>query len=121
MPNQERPFHNPDDDAEALRRASAELTERLAESEARLRERSELLYEIQRQYSSEHFQLQQCMRDLRTEQLRNAGAYALLETTMSRARELQARIGWLKTRLRRHESVEDEYFDDAPIRLEHDV
>jgi chromosome segregation ATPase len=103
---------------ETLRRERDDLVARLADSDARLRERSELLYVTQQQYSSEHFELQRCMRDLSTERLRNAGAYASLDTTMSRARELQARIAALKARLRRHEAVEDEHFDDAPIRIE---
>ena len=103
---------------EAAQPAPAELTERLAESEHRLRERSELLYDLQQHYSSEHFELQKCMRDLKIERMRNAGAYASLETTMERARALQSRIAVLKERLRRYESVEDEYFDREPIRIE---
>ena len=91
-------------DVDTLTRQCTELRERL--------------YELQQQYSSEHFELQTCMRDLQTERLRNAGAYATLDITLERARALQARIADLKERLRRHETVEDEHFDSAPIRLE---
>ena len=106
------------DDVEALRLERDALAQNLAASEARLRERSELLYETQQQYSSEHFEFQRCMRDLKIERLRNAGAFASLETTMSRARELQARIRALKARLRHYETVGDEHFDETPIRIE---
>jgi len=73
------------------------------------------LYELQQAYSSEHFALQESMRDLKTERLRNAGAYAGLETTLGRARTLQSRIADLKERLRRYETVDDEFFDSEPI------
>lgn len=79
---------------------------------------TERLYELQQHYSSEHFELQQCMRELKTERFRNAGAYSALDLTLKRARALQGRIADLKRRLQRHEAVEDEHFDSAPIRLE---
>jgi len=95
-----------------------DLVTRLQASEARLAKRSEQLYELQQHYSSEHFALQESMRDLKTERLRNAGAYAQLEAIAERERQLQVRIGELKERLRRYEEVEDIYFDSEPIRIE---
>jgi chromosome segregation ATPase len=109
--------------------ASASPSERIAELETRcqtleerlkwcdehLRERSELLYNLQQHYSSEHFDLQESMRNLNIERMRNAGAYADREIVLTRATDLQARIHALKERLRKHEPVEDLYFDDAPI------
>ncbi|HUA07961.1 MAG TPA: hypothetical protein VMA98_01730 [Candidatus Acidoferrales bacterium] len=95
-----------------------DLRARLAEAQALLKTRTELLYTLQQQYSSEHFDFQKCMRDLQTEEMRNAGAYAILETILKRARALQSRVGQLKERLRNYEMVEDEYFDTAPIRIE---
>jgi len=96
----------------------AGLRERLAESEALLEARSRLLYDLQQQYSSEHFDLQKYMRDLKTEEMRGAGAFATLEITLERARALQKRIARLKDRLRKYETVDDEHFDTAPIRVE---
>lgn len=101
-----------------LEEECADLRTRLTDSEARLEARTSLLYNLQQQYSSEHFDLQKCMRDLKTEEMRNAGAYASLETTLGRARALQRRISHLKERLRKYETVEDEHFDSAPIRIE---
>jgi chromosome segregation ATPase len=101
-----------------LQRIEAErndLRRRLNESERALRERSEALYEVQRHYSTEHFELQQSMRELDTERLRNAGAYGMLRITLERARALQRRIAALKERLCEYESVDDEHFDTAPI------
>ncbi len=97
---------------------SSDLSDRLRVSEQRLKERSERLYELQQLYSSEHFALQKCMRDLKTERLRNAGAYGQLENVIDRMRELQVRIAELKVRLRRYESVEDTYLDTESIRVE---
>jgi hypothetical protein len=105
-------------DAEALQRECADLATRLAEKEGLLRQRGEALYELQQHYASEHFELQRCMRDLKIERMRNAGAFGALSTTMERARVLQARIAKLKDRLRQHELVEDEHFDTEPIRIE---
>lgn len=96
----------------------ANLEQRLHAAEQSLSERSERLYELQQHYSSEHFALQESMRNLKIERMRNAGAYAQLEWTMGRARALQSRISDLKNRLRRHEAVEDEEFDSAPILIE---
>ena len=98
-----------------LQSRCADLEERLRWSEEKLRERSERLYDLQRQYSTEHFSLYESMRDLKTERLRNAGAYASLDTILSRARDLQSRIADLKRRLRAHEAVDDLHFDDEPI------
>jgi len=105
-------------EASELGRENADLKRRLHESDTKLRERSERLYDLQQHYSSEHFALQESMRDLKTERMRNSGAYASLETTLDRARGLQKRIAALKERLRRYESVEDEYFDARPILIE---
>jgi len=105
-------------DSAELQRECADLRIRLSDSEARLAARSALLYDVQQHYSSEHFELQKQMRDLKTEKMRNAGAYATLETTLERARALQERIRSLKDRLRRYEAVEDEHFDTAPILIE---
>lgn len=103
---------------EALQKRCTDLEERLQWCDRQLRERSERLYDLQRQYSTEHFNLYESMRDLKTERLRNAGAYASLETILTRAKQLQGRIRELKTRLRRHEDVEDLYFDGEPIFIE---
>ncbi len=79
------------------------------------------LYELQRLYASEHFKLQEAMRDLATERRRNAGAYAGVEILLQRARDLQARIAELKARLRKHESVDDLHMDTAPIAVGDDA
>lgn len=96
----------------------AAISAQLETIRGELSRRSERLYELQQHYSSEHFELQRCMRDLKTERMRNTGAFALLETTMTRARALQTRIAVLKERLRRYELVDDEYFDTEPIFIE---
>lgn len=88
---------------------------RLHESDDRAKARSELLYDIEKHYSSEHFSLQESMRNLNIERMRNAGAFADREVILERAVQLQERIKDLKIRLRVHEDVEDLYFDDAPI------
>lgn len=100
---------------------SAEIVKRLHAAEQRLIERGELLYELQQHYSSEHFALQESMRNLRIERMRNAGAYAQLESTMVRARALQSRIADLKNRLSRYEAIEDEEFDAAPILIDYNA
>ncbi len=99
----------------------AEMAKRLHAAEQALTERGERLYELQQHYSSEHFALQESLRNLKIERMRNAGAYAQLEWTMGRARSLQARIADLKNRLRRYEPVEDDDFDNAPIVVEHNA
>lgn len=96
----------------------SDLEERLRWCDSQLRERTEKLYALQQQYSTEHFTLYESMRDLKTERLRNAGAYASLDTILMRARQLQDRIHDLKIRLCRHEDVEDLYFDTEPIFIE---
>jgi len=101
--------------------SNEQIESRLHEAEQSLAEKSSRLYELQQHYSSEHFALQESMRNLKIERMRNAGAYAQLEWTMKRARALQSRIAELKARLRLHEAVEDEEFDTAPIRIEHNV
>lgn len=85
------------------------------------KERAQRLYDLQKLYAAEHFELQRVMRDLATERHRNAGAYAGVEILLARARQLQARIVELKTRLRRHEDVEDDFFDTAPIAIGDDA
>lgn len=99
---------------ESLRATIRNLEERLRDSEARLRERTEALYEIQRQYSTEHFELAESMRNLKIERMRNAGAYAAQDVVLERYRRLQERITQLKSRLRQHETVEDLFEDEAP-------
>ena len=95
-----------------------DLEERLRGSDSTLRERTQLLYDLKRQYATEHFTLYESVRDLNIERLRNAGAYTSRDTILKRARDLQARIGDLKQRLRVHESVDDLYFDQAPVVIE---
>ena len=105
---------------EALRVSELEtrcrdLEERLRWSDEKLKERSGRLYEVERHYASEHFELQESMRNLNIERLRNAGAFADRDIILRRAKELQARISELKARLRKHEHVDDLLFDEAPI------
>lgn len=85
------------------------------------KERAQQLYELQKRYASEHFALQEAMRDLATERRRNAGAYAGVEILLDRARVLQARIAELKERLREHEAVEDQRIDTAPLAIGDDA
>jgi hypothetical protein len=96
----------------------AELEDRLRSSEAHLRERTEALYDLQKQYSSEHFDLAESMRNLKIERMRNAGAFAGRDIMLDRSRALQARIADLKDRLRAYESVEDFHEDTAPVIIE---
>ncbi len=70
---------------------------------------------MQKHYASEHFKFSETTRDLRTEQMRLAGTAADGDVLLQRYRSLQERIEALKTRLRNYESVEDAYFDSAPI------
>ena len=112
------PVPDPIDTALFYRERCRELEERLQWSDQQLRLRSEKLYELQQQYSTEHFMLSESMRDLKTERLRNGGAYASVDTILSRAKLLQSRIHELKVRLRQYEDVEDLYFDTQPILLE---
>ena len=109
---------NDERDVAALRCEVTALTQRLQTSERALRERTERLYELEQHYSSEHFVLQRSMRDLQTERMRNAGAYAGFATTLERAGRLQTRISELKERLRRYETVDDALFDSEPIVIE---
>jgi hypothetical protein len=92
-----------------------DLEERLRWSSEKLKERSGRLYELERHYASEHFELQESMRNLKIERLRNAGALADRDIILQRAKELQVRIAELKARLRNYEEVEDLFFDRAPI------
>jgi chromosome segregation ATPase len=92
-----------------------DLQERLRRSDEQLKKRSSRLYELERHYASEHFELQESMRNLNIERLRNAGALADRDIILRRAKELQARIRELKTRLRSYEGVMDLLFDEAPI------
>jgi chromosome segregation ATPase len=92
-----------------------DLEERLRWSDEQLKKRSGHLYELERQYAFEHFELQQSMRNLKIERLRNAGIFADRDIVLRRAKELQARIVELKKRLRNYEDVEDVLFDEAPI------
>ena len=110
----------PAGETEALCERVRDLEERLRSSEAILRDRSETLYEIQRQYSTEHFELTQSMRNLKIERMRNAGAHAAQDIVVGRYRRLQVRIEELKQRLRKYETVEDLYEDTAPVVLDED-
>lgn len=98
-----------------LEKRCRDLEDRLRWSDEKLKERGGLLYELERHYASEHFALQESMRNLNIERLRNAGAFADRDIILRRAKELQARISELKARLRKHEHVEDLLFDEAPI------
>ena len=109
-----------DDDIEKLRARIADLEQRLRSSEATVRERSEALYMLQRQYSSEHFDYAESQRNLNIERMRNAGAYAAQDVVFSRYKSLQARIADLKRRLRAYEAVEEMQEDEAPIVLDQD-
>jgi len=105
-------------DAERIRTLEAECEElrsHLHASDERVRTRGEVFYELQRQYSTEHFELQESMHNLRIERMRNAGMFADRDIILNRAAALQERIRSLKDRLRKHESVEDMTFDEAPI------
>lgn len=92
-----------------------DLEERLHRSDEQLKKRSGRLYELERQYAVEHFELRESMRNLKIERLRNAGAFADRDIILRRAKELQTRIVELKKRLRSYEDVEDVHFDEAPI------
>ncbi len=92
-----------------------DLEERLRWSSEKLQERSGRLYELERHYASEHFQLAESMRNLKIERLRNAGAFADRDIILQRAKGLQARIAELKGRLSKHEHVEDQFLDREPI------
>lgn len=108
-------------DARRLGAKVRDLEERLRGSEALLRERTEALYAVQRQYSVEHFELAESMRNLKIERMRNAGAYAAQDILRNRYLRLQRRIAELKRRLRAHETVEDLDEDDAPIVTEQEA
>jgi chromosome segregation ATPase len=98
-----------------LQQHCRDLEERLRWANDKLRERGSRLYELERHYASEHFELQESMRKLKTERMRNAGAFADRDIILARAKELQARIAELKTRLRKYEAVDDLLFDETPI------
>jgi len=100
---------------EALEAECARLRERLHECDERGKARGEALYELQQHYSTEHFELQESMRNLKIERLRNAGMFGDRDILISRANKLQSRIRSLKSRLLKYEAVEDEHFDEAPI------
>jgi chromosome segregation ATPase len=91
------------------------LREKIRDLETQLRERTGALYELQRQYSSEHFELAESMRNLKIERMRNAGAYAAQDVILERYHRVQARVEELKRRLRQYEEVEDLDEDAAPI------
>jgi hypothetical protein len=114
----EKPPEEPCDSAATRCARCAELERRLHWCDQQLRERTERLYALEQQYSKEHFTLYESLRDLKTERLRNAGAYSSLDTILARAKELQERIRDLKVRLRRYEDVEDRLFESEPIFIE---
>ena len=113
--------HEHEVDAATIHREAVDLKERLQISERALRERTERLYNLEQHYSSEHFALQESLRDLKTERMRNAGAYGRMATILARSKALQIRIAALKERLRRYEPVDDVPFDLEPIVAEGDV
>jgi chromosome segregation ATPase len=98
-----------------------DLEERLQCSDQKLKERSAMLYELQKHYATEHFGFQESARNLKVERLRNAGMFADRDIIVARAKHLQQRIGELKERLARYEPVEDRPFDSNPIVRENDA
>ena len=98
-----------------LQERCANTEKLLQESDGRAKERSELLYDLQRVSSSEHFRLHEAMRNLNIERMRNAGAFADRDVILDRAHQLQKRIGDLKKRLSKYESVEGMLFDEGPV------
>lgn len=94
------------------------LAGRLIETERNLTETRLRLYDLQQHYASEHFSLYEHTRNLTIERLRNAGAYSQVRATLERSALLQQRIKVLKTRLRKHEPVDDWEFDERPILIE---
>jgi hypothetical protein len=85
--------------------------ERCAAAESEAKRLREHLYELQRHYSSEHFALQESMRNLKIERMRNAGAFADRELLQSRGETVRERISELKARLLKYEPVEDRVCD----------
>jgi chromosome segregation ATPase len=106
------------DENDRLQKHCADLEERLHALDEHTKETGGLLYELQRVYASEHFELQESMRNLNIERMRNAGAFADREIVLERARLLQTRIAELKSRLSRCETVDAELFDEEPIVVE---
>ena len=108
---------SPDVEAQlaACRAESADFRRRLEESDARLKERTGLLYDIQRQYASEHFSYQEALRDLKTERMRLVGVNADRDVMMNRFVQMKARIAFLLDRLRRYEPCPDEWIDTSPV------
>ena len=99
--------------AEALEARRKELEQTLNEADRDLRERSDALYGLQQRYSSEHFDLQESMRNLKIERLRNAGIQAAHDIVVQRYNALRERIADLQARLRCYEDVEDDDTDDC--------
>jgi chromosome segregation ATPase len=95
---------------EARRQA---LEQTLGEADHRLRETSEVLYGLQQRYASEHFELQEAMRNLKIERLRNAGIHAAHAIVLHRYGVLRERVADLKARLQNYEQVDYEDIDDA--------
>ena len=94
------------------------LAGRLLEAERNLTDTRLRLYDLQQHYAAEHFSLYERTRNLTIERLRNAGAYSQVRATLERSALLQQRIADLKTRLRKHEPVDDWEFDERPILIE---
>lgn len=94
------------------------LAGRLIDTERNLADTRLRLYDLQQHYASEHFSLYEHTRNLTIERMRNAGAYSQVRATLERAVLLQQRIKALKTRLRKHEPVDDWEFDERPILIE---
>lgn len=97
---------------ERLERRCLELEQALKAADHDLREKGDLLYGLQQRYSSEHFDLQETMRNLKIERLRNAGIRSAQDIVLQRYAMLRERVAHLKTRLRCYEQVTDEDIDD---------
>ena len=100
-------------------RSAAELEERLddlkrrlGETDRHLRDAGDTLYRLQQRYSSEHFDFQETMRNLKIERMRNAGIRAARDVVLRRCGALAQRAAGLKARLRRYEDVSSEEIDD---------
>lgn len=100
---------------EALEASRQELEQMLKEADHNLRETGDVFYSLQQRYSSEHFDLQEAMRNLKIERLRNAGIQAAQDIVLHRYGLLRERVSDLKVRLRNYEDVVDEEIDEATI------
>lgn len=100
---------------EALEARRQDLEQTLKEADHKLRETGDAFYGLQQRYSSEHFDLQEAMCNLKIERLRNAGVQAAHDIVLRRYGMLHERIADLKARLQNYEHVVDEDVDDATM------